>query len=263
MHIPGDKKFYNVAKELYSNKRIQEVKATKIGDLVFINASSHPDPISEQFDNDVINSLQLTEKKLSDTFLEASIELNFNWKLIFENLRDGLHPLYLHKSTLTKEVDFGFTKNYVHREKKKIERISEISSFSRDGKIKQTDAPHKRNFQLIDDKNMYLNWLLYPYTHISSPDGGALIGIENYVPISSSKTRLDLTFCITKSLGRSSPLPILYKWFEKAALVFKEDFDAVTSIQRRAKESEMQQNIGEYENRNLSIFEWMKDEIYE
>ena len=78
-----------------------------------------------------------------------------------------------------------------------------------------------------DDKNHYLNWLLFPYTHIASPDGGALIGIENYVPVAPTVTRFELKLHSTKTLGHASPIPILKRWLDKAQVVFKEDFDAV------------------------------------
>jgi phenylpropionate dioxygenase-like ring-hydroxylating dioxygenase large terminal subunit len=262
LNIPGDRKFYGVKKEAYKGKAIQTVHAIRVGDLVFINASENPWNINFQFDQNIIDGLELTREKLASTFLEVSLDLQFNWKLIFENLRDGLHPLYLHKETLNQEVDFSFTKNYKPSPKKKITNIKELSSFSRDGYIRETDALYKQKFEQIDDNNMYLNWLLFPYTHIASPDGGTLIGIENYVPISPTKTRLDLTLCTTKSLGQSSPIPILYQWLKKASIVFKEDFDALESIQINASQSNMLQHLGEYENQNLSIFEWMEREIY-
>ena len=261
-NIPGDQKFYGIGRHDYNGKSIQNLAAARVGDLVFINAGEKPSPIERQFKPHVIEALELSRDKLGDIFLEVSIELKFNWKLIFENLRDGLHPLYLHKETLNKEVDFSFIKSFRPSQRKTIENIDEISSFSRDGFVRNIDAPHTSNFEKLDDKNMYLNWLLFPYTHIASPDGCALLGIENYVPISVHKTRLDLTLCITRSHGRASPIPILHRWFQKSSMVFKEDFDAVESIQRNSQNSRMSQHLGMYENRNISIAEWMEKEIY-
>lgn len=260
-NIPGDKKFYEVERSLYQNLALEKVHALRIGDFVFLNASQSPLAIENQFDERVLASLERTRNKIGNTFLEFSLELEFNWKLIFENLRDGLHPLYLHRETLNKEVDFGFMKNY-QRKRHKINSLVDLSQFGRDGHVQEEANQHKKNFELIDDKDMYLNWLLFPYTHIASPDGGALVGVENYVPISPTKTRLDLNLFITKSLGRASPMPILHNWFEKALPVFKEDFDALLSVQRNVETGNAGQHLGAYENKNLAIHQWFEDQIY-
>ena len=99
---------------------------------------------------------------------------------------------------------------------------------------------------------------MFPYTHIASPDGGALIGIENYVPITPRLTRFELSLHITKSLGSASPIPILKRWLDKALVVFKEDFDAVISVQNNANVSQMTQNLGSYESMNVAVHNWFE-----
>lgn len=263
LKIPGGEKFYGSAISSFEKKEsIQPVSVKRVGDFIFVNAENEPIGIHEQFSQSVIDGIELTRDKIGNTFLHLAVELPFNWKLIFENLRDGLHPLFLHQNSLTKEVDFFFAADYVTTATRPITKIMQISSFSRDGKLRDANSDHKKHFQLIDSGEYYLNWLLFPYSHIASPDGGALIGIENYVPLSANKTRFELRLHITKRIGQASEIPILHRWLSKAKKVFEEDLDAVVSIQANANNSGMNQHIGEYELFNADIHKWFEDYIY-
>ena len=264
LQIPGEQKFYgSSAKNFTSTTGIQRIHSKRIGDLIFINFCSQPQPVEAQFNQVVIDGLELTRDKISTSGISLQVELPFNWKLIFENLRDGLHPLFLHKTSLTKEVHFSFTNDFKEPAEIQSLTLTDLSSFGRDGTTKSGNAPHKAEFELVDDGNNYLNWILFPYTHIASPDGGALIGIENYVPITPRLTRFELSLHITKSLGSASPIPILKRWLDKALVVFKEDFDAVISVQNNANVSQMTQNLGSYESMNVAVHNWFEANVYD
>ena len=262
-HIPGDERFYGVNKDEYTFEELQKVSLERIGDFIFINADSNPISISKQFDKSIIESLQKTKDKLNAINLSLSIPLNFNWKLIFENLRDPLHPLYLHPTSLTQEVDFYATEKDPLINEEPIKELIEISSYSRDGDLRNSNPPYKKEFMMCDNGENYLNWLLFPFTHIPSPDGGVLYAVENYVPISAEKTRFDLHLYITKSTGKTPPLAVLYDWLMKAKIVLKEDFDAVCLIQKNIKQSAQDQNLGNYELQNLRINQFLDRFVYE
>jgi len=252
-HIPGDEDLYLTDKDEYTFERLQMVSLKRIGDFIFINPDSNPIKIEEQFNSEIIENLEKTRDKINPISLSLSIELPFNWKLIFENLRDPLHPIYLHPTSLTQEVDFYATEMKPIVNATPIEKLIEISSFSRDGDLRNAKPPYKDEFEMCDNGENYLNWLLFPFTHIPCPDGGVLFGVENYVPISAEKTRFDLHLYITKSTGKTSPVAVLYDWLMKAKIVLKEDFEAVCALQSLAKQSDQEQNLGAYEHQNMRI----------
>lgn len=262
-HIPGDERFYGTIKDEYTFEELQRVSVKRLGDFIFINADLNPIDISAQFDTTIIESLEKTRDKLNTTNLFLSIPLDFNWKLIFENLRDPLHPLYLHPSSLTQEVDFYATEKNPEINDNPIKDLVEISSYSRDGDLRNSNPPYKKEFLMCDNGENYLNWLLFPFTHIPSPDGGVLYGVENYVPLSAEKTRFDLHLYITKSTGKVPPLAVLYDWLMKAKIVLKEDFDAICLLQKNIKQSEQEQNLGNYELQNLRINQFLDHFVYE
>jgi len=262
-HIPGDTDFYFADKDEYTFDRLQPVSIKRLGDFFFINAQENPLAIEEQFNSEIISNLEKTRNKIGAISLSLSLPLKFNWKLIFENLRDPLHPIYLHPTSLTQEVDFyaSQTKPVVNEDP--IISLKELSSFSRDGDLRNVHAPYKNDFMLCDNGENYLNWLLFPFTHIPCPDGGALYSVENYVPVSAGETRFDLHLYITKGTGKTSPIPILYDWLMKAKVVLGEDFDAVTALQKLIEQSDQQQNLGAYEHQNLRINQFLDSYLYE
>jgi len=257
-HIPGDETFYEVSRDDYVFERLQAVAICQLGDFLFINASTNPLPITEQFNPQIIATLEKTRGNIGPATLALSVELDFNWKLIFENLRDFLHPTYLHPRSLTQEVDFYPPSPSTTAQGMPLTDLCEISSFSRDGDLKDSETPYKKDFVLCDSGKQYLNWLLFPFTHIPSPDGGILYAVENYVPVSAQKTRMDLHLYMTKSIGKTAAIPILYDWLDRAKIVLQEDFEAVSAIQRVAMQSEQMQHVGAYEIQNARIHEFLE-----
>lgn len=256
-HIPGDKDFYFADRDEYIFERLQMVSIRRLGDFLFINTDDNPIKLEEQFNLEIIENLEKTRDKIGPVSLSLSIPLRFNWKLIFENLRDPLHPIYLHPTSLTQEVDFYASKNKSVVNESPIEGLRDISSFSRDGDLRNMHAPYKNDFVMCDNGENYLNWLLFPFTHIPCPDGGVLYAVENYVPVSAQETRFDLHLYITKSTGKTSPVPILYDWLMKAKVVLKEDFEAICALQSVIDYSKQNQNLGAYEHQNMRINQFL------
>ena len=261
-NIPFGEKMYGIKKEQFKKMSLKKIQIIRLGDFIFLNADKNPIKIEKQFNKKIIENLSKTKNMLNKTNCFMSIELDFNWKLIFENLRDSIHPLFLHKNSLNQEVDFYNTLKVKKINKKRIKNIIEISNFSRDGKNKNPPEEYKKKFHSCDDGSSYLNWLLFPYTHIPSPDGGTLFGVENFVPISANKTRLDLHFYITKSKGKTSSIAVFYEWFDKAKIVLKEDLETLISVQKRLKEGQELQNLGDYEIQNIRINDYLNKYVY-
>lgn len=262
-HIPGGEKFYGASKDEYSFEELQKVSLERLGDFLFLNASTNPLKITDQFDQSIIESLEKTRDKFSSVNLSLSLKSKFNWKLIFENLRDPLHPIYLHPKSLTQEVDFYSTDKDPTGDLSEIKDIKEISCYSRDGDLRSSTAEYKKWFEHCDNGENYLNWLLFPFTHIPSPDGGVLYAVENYVPISANETRFDLHLYITKSKGRVPELAVLYEWLMKAKIVLTEDFDAICRVQEVINQSDQNQYLGNYELQNLRINRFLDKVVYE
>lgn len=261
-NVPFAEKMYGLTDSKLKQMNLKKLAIQRLGDFLFINADDFPINIDEQFSPEVINSLEKTRNMLNKTYASLSVELNFNWKLIFENLRDCIHPLYLHPTSLTQEVDFFATFKEPVINNQPITELIELSKFSRDGENKLPPEKYKSEFMCCDDSKSYLNWLLFPYTHIPSPDGGTLFAVENFVPIAANKTRLDLSFYITKATGKTPSLVVFYEWFEKAKVVLKEDFVAVERLQERIESGQDMQNLGDYEHQNVRINEFLDREVY-
>lgn len=261
-NIPFAEKMYGLNQSEITQMSLKKLSIKQLGDFLFINADDFPIDIDEQFGEEVLSNLNKTKGMLNKTFTSLSIELNFNWKLIFENLRDCIHPLYLHPTSLTQEIDFFATFKEPDINNQLITKLTELSSFSRDGENKLPPEKYKSEFLCCDDGKSYLNWLLFPYTHIPSPDGGTLFSVENYVPIAPNKTRVDLRFFITHATGKTPSLAVFYEWFEKAKVVLKEDFVAVEGLQKQMESGQDMQNLGDYEQQNVRINEFLDREVY-
>jgi phenylpropionate dioxygenase-like ring-hydroxylating dioxygenase large terminal subunit len=259
--IPLNEQYYGVEEDTLKNMKLKPVNVEIIGDFIFVNVSERPLSINEQFNDNILESLAKTEGKLSPVFLKSRFRRKFNWKLIFENLRDPIHPRFLHTQSLALEVDFyGNKRTYEKSPKIKKFCPKDVSSFSMDANLEKKD--YQKNFLKTFDNSHYLNWLLLPSLHLVSPDGGTLFSSENYIPISADETLVELKFYTTKCTTNQSVYPILYEFYKKALIILFEDFHAVESVQSNIFNGNISQHLGNYEDLNININNWFDKEIY-
>ncbi|MEI9915790.1 MAG: Rieske (2Fe-2S) protein [Methylovirgula sp.] len=94
--VPLEDVYYSLdAKE--SCARLEGFHLRVIGQYVFINLDPNPLPIEKQFGPSLIADLESTSESFGREVLISKIVCNFNWKLIYETLRDSIHPA-LHPS---------------------------------------------------------------------------------------------------------------------------------------------------------------------
>lgn len=77
-----------------------------IGNLVFVNVGSKPVELHEQFSMEALASLRSASEHFDSEVLIATLPTKLNWKLAYENLRDSLHPRYLHQQSVYQQVKF-------------------------------------------------------------------------------------------------------------------------------------------------------------
>lgn len=175
--------------------------------------------------------LDLELSQFSDVYSTSvalvSIKKNFHWRLIFENLYDRVHPIFLHAESLNKVVDLTF------------------DAYPNDFELSDTESPYLANIwqsgqkkSLADPKinknnlpeGSYINGHIFPFLHFFTPDGGNVFCFESYLPISATETQVYIFWVASKNLQKSSRHPTLTRYIEGASVVLNEDYDAVESI---------------------------------
>ena len=204
----------------------------------------------------------------------TTFHLKCNWKLIYENLRDGNHVRFVHASTLNNALDFSPVLDTPSLEKfldfinlsrplslsreRALEIMRSFSWMSCDGKladVRQLDwYTQVERWNTLDE---YINWLAYPNLHIASGTGGHSFIIEHHIPIAADKTDMLVYFVTAKKRQKYSYSPaVLYAHMVGGEQVLYEDFTVMEKVQSALCESSPSSILGDYEILNHTIHQW-------
>jgi phenylpropionate dioxygenase-like ring-hydroxylating dioxygenase large terminal subunit len=267
--IPFEKEVYVFAEDAKQKMCLRRFGVERVGGLIFINLSDNPLPIEKQFSREFLDSLAGVSNHFDAIMETKTFHRRFNWKMIFENLRDGLHPSFLHRDTLYKNVKFdakpppvGGVEAYL-AEPDAVDPYQEMQDyFSKGGpdtKLeKNNPAEWKTKVERYGSEDVYYNWLAFPNLHIASGDGGHAFIIEHYIPRGPGLTDVEVCYLTAK---RKELIPeaegLLQHRMRGAEDIFEEDFTILEQTQAGLHKDAPLPNWGAFEIRSHRISKWI------
>lgn len=272
--IPFEGECYRFSSDERSSLKLKTFHLYRFGSLIFINLSNDPIAFNEQFDSEATNDLMRASEHFDSEILVTKFELKCNWKLVYENLRDALHPRFVHSSTIYRHVKFKAeideeaafeAKQYASQEKvSHRDFLARLRTFSGGGKNEpMPHLPHYQWHQYVErygKDDWYLNWLMFPNLHIASGSAGYSFIIEHHIPISASKTDL-WVYYVTAKKRRKYPTSaaVLLAHIKGAEVVLKEDIEIMEKVQLAIVPLSSKAIVGDFEHQNLAIEKWYLD----
>lgn len=257
-HIPFEEKFFKFDRDQRQNLKLNRVHVAEIGSFVFVNLSENPLPIEKQFSGKVRADLESISSSLDTEISVSKVESLYNWKLPFENLRDSLHPLFVHPKSLSLDVNFEPNMEVMNYESKRSEcELIDLSYGGAEGKFKKKfHQPFHDFVERWGSEDAYFNWLLYPNTHIASPDGGHIFTIEHYHPVAPGKTVLINYWVATKKKKSYATARVLWEHTLKARDILDEDASIMEATQAGLNSQSPNLQLGIYEADNKRNESW-------
>ncbi|WP_180738091.1 aromatic ring-hydroxylating oxygenase subunit alpha [Polynucleobacter cosmopolitanus] len=224
-NIPWNDKCYHLNKDEVSLEKFCEIRVQDgcvwgyFGKNDSQNALYPASEVSEQ--------LKLFNQYSSPPFSLTVNKKKFNWKLIFENLYDRVHPTFLHKNSLNKNFDINF-KDYP-----KDFSVDGVEDFVK-ANIEQIGSQKNQDMNNAEGGNFplsgYVNGHIFPFLHFLTPNSGNTFSYESYIPVSKTEVII-YTFWVSSSLlPASNRISFLTETLKGASKVLNEDWDAVESI---------------------------------
>lgn len=214
-----------------NNIGLHSIALIIVGKFLFINFAKRPMAITKQFSKKIIADLESISNYIFESCTENQLR-HFNWKLIMDNLRDPLHPLFVHKKTLMQSVKSGLP----GIPKWIPSFLLNIKSLSFGGLDVEIRKPGYTKF-FKDPWNChdrYYNLHLFPNTHIACADSGSTFVVEFFEPISAHQTKIHISYALTKHNLSNQRLIQLLKDLKKSSnLVYEEDFSLLEKIQNK------------------------------
>lgn len=241
--------------------RVRRLPMRIVGELVFTSLGSSPIAFEEQFDAALIDTLAELTSYFDTDVVHYTVTNAYDWKLAGENLRDLLHPRFVHPRSLAPIFDFeqrGRTEPTADGDRVSLR---ELSFGGPEGVWKsRIDWPYWEDLDRWPGAtDHYFNWLVYPNLHIASPDGCRTFGIEHYDPITTGRTRLHHMMLTSR---RVRPIEhgdaILRGLVRGARTVLDEDAHIMQLTQRGLSTPGARVHHGQYEARI-----WQMNAVYE
>lgn len=229
--IPYEAQCYQFTEQEKARIHLTAIAVEQVGSLLFVNFSKHPKPIKDQFPHQLLFDITSLSNHFTD-FKKIIFRKKFNWKLIQENLRDGLHPAFLHQKTLLNAIEFALPA---------IPKDVPIQLLrTKDLSYGGPDVRLTYDFELKDVfkdpwpcEHRYYNYHLFPGMHIAAPDGGYTFVLENFIPLGSGETEIEVFFALTKNELAVEQVQMLFdRLIVNATGVYEEDFQALENIQK-------------------------------
>ncbi|MDQ1094145.1 phenylpropionate dioxygenase-like ring-hydroxylating dioxygenase large terminal subunit [Xanthomonas sacchari] len=273
-NIPFHDDAYRLAPEARACLRLRRFAVACIGKLVFVNLSDAPMPLEAQFSLEALEMLRAASEQFDDEVLVATFEADFNWKLAYENLRDALHPRFVHPRTLAQQVKFqvqmddaGIAEARRYHAEGSASReahLARLRDFSSGGLneplLAMAHYPWHAHVERFGNDDWYLNWLLYPNLHIASGSGGYSFIIEHHQPVSAQRTDL-LVYYVTARKKHRYPGSdaVLLGHLHGAEKVLREDIEIMEQVQSGLRAGAPRAVLGDYEHANMQIERWYMD----
>jgi phenylpropionate dioxygenase-like ring-hydroxylating dioxygenase large terminal subunit len=273
-NIPFHDACYRLSEAEQKSLKLRTFKVYCLGNLVFINLNPKPIAFEQQFSLPALDSLKQASELFDSELLVTTFHAKMNWKLAYENLRDGLHPRFLHSNSVYQQVKFearidpeifNATQTYINAEFVSLaQHFDVLKSFSSGGLSEpMPNMPSYAWHQFVErygQDDWYLNWLVYPNLHIASGSGGYSFIIEHHQPISAARTDL-MVYYVTGKKKRHYPtsVAVLLAHIEGAEKVLREDIDIMEQVQQTLNSESPSACLGDYEYANRKVERWYLD----
>lgn len=195
--------------QAHHGKAPQTIQA--VGQLLFVNLASDPMPIHDQFSPSFFSSLESCSTAWGPEVLHTVWHAKFNWKLIFENLRDMNHVRFLHGGHFANYLEMTIPVPEQLAEEA-TQPLADTSAPSLRAELRRFNwggatpalIPHRRKVpwhamvQPWGGEDRYYDWQAYPNLHIASGNAGHSFTLECYTPVAPGRTDVELFWVMAR-----------------------------------------------------------------
>lgn len=248
-------------------RQLKSVHVEKIGPVIFINLDKEPIPIESQFNSEILDTLS-KYGEISDS-LVCDFSSPINWKLNIENVKDFLHPFYVHPETfkpLLGYQELAATRITSHMgELNAHEEVATLSdlSFVQRTTLKNATPWWREFIKITQPENTYQNIFLFPNTNFCSVSGAHYV-IQQYLPSSPESFEYRLLTAIPEKIKKFDSQALMTSIIYQERYVIKEDDALLGKVQKNMK-TKMGQSFfthGDYERPIMNQMQYLKNKVY-
>ncbi len=266
--IPFEAEAYRLPSEERHCLKLREFAVRVVGSLVFVNVADAPLPIESQFRPALLDAVASATDAFDHEILVARWRRPFDWKLAYENLRDAVHPRFVHTQTLARYASFPLVSEPADTSDSGSPAgitpdLVDLSFGGAEGEIRRDRPPAFAEW--VDrwgTTDAYFNWLLFPNLHVLTPDGGYSFSVEHHRPVAPGTTEITAFFMTARKRRASAWLaPTLWEMAKAAKRILDEDTAVMEDVQRAIRPDSRAVTQGFYEIQNRRTDRWYVDNV--
>jgi len=162
-----------------------------IGPLIFINLDADPAPLTEQFSSSFLEELNEAAAYLDDEIIYSCHQVDYNWKLAMENVKDHNHVTFVHPKSFSPAVaalDHYCTAGaQPHIDELGCPPLQELSYGASHPMVPRRPW-FARHCETYPDDKHYRNWFIYPNVNFCCVTGAHFL-LQQYEPLSATQTK--------------------------------------------------------------------------
>ncbi|MBV8061227.1 MAG: aromatic ring-hydroxylating dioxygenase subunit alpha [Alphaproteobacteria bacterium] len=250
---------------------LREFAVRVIGNLIFVNLSENPLPIEEQFDPKMLAEVAECSSFMDARYAYTSFEVNYNWKLGYENAVDYNHVPFVHPSSVYKlwkkegpdHQQNAFSEDMTWDLEETAHATAALPdlSCSRMVGFVLEPRPYTPLMRRYGDKDIHHTWFMYPNMGFGTIVGEWFV-IQQYEPIAPDRTRFHLWTTTAQSVDhRKDFIALKRSVMEAEKRVVDEDVPLLEGLQRSLYRGCSPALLGAYERPIARIGKWYRDNV--
>ena len=263
--IPTEKHLYNFDVETRQSMCMKQFAVHELGNMIFVCLDDNPLSFDDQFSAEFQEKVYEASMFFGPMAIHGNRDVNYNWKLMYENVVDYNHVPFIHAKSLLSAVPTY--RNMFAQEKKENPELARISygpepaelrklSIARDCYI-DLSIPWVRHAvkRYGGNKNHYYNFFIYPNVNFTSILG-LTFPIHQFHPVSAQKTQIRITtpsVAVDDEYAKKHAGNLRYAIIGEYYPVMEEDFVALEALQKSLHPDAPRMEQGHYESALISM----------
>lgn len=251
------------------SKSLKRFELTTIGPFIFVFIGTNPIDIKSQFSDEVIDTLS-SFGNLSAS-VSSDFKVDFNWKLNMENVKDFLHPYYVHETTFKPLLGFEQAPislvNKLGRLPDELNSKVELKKLSfvqkGDFSISAKQRWWSKYIKITQPDFCFENIFLFPNINMFSVSGSHYV-VQQYLPDTSRTFNYRLTVSFPEMLEKFETKYLLYNLLQIERNVIREDEVILDKVQKSMESGLPKEYFthGDYENFIIEQQIFLRDKVY-
>jgi phenylpropionate dioxygenase-like ring-hydroxylating dioxygenase large terminal subunit len=266
LKIIPNSELYNFEPVQLESVKLVELNVKTIGQFIFINFSSNPVDINEQFTNDLLADIETVSHRFDSKIIYGNFPANYNWKLNVEVIKDPNHIPFVHPRTFMPWLKKVPRDEVVKKHKVPWQDVSNTKltdlSFRTEGSVVDSNPWYRSLIDRLGSESKHISWYLYPNTTFSSVRGDYFF-IQHYDPTSAADFDFHLWLTTARRIDSKSDFtPLLKALMIAEREVIEEDVQILSQIQRNFNAFTCKPFHGAYEADILRQNSWYANTIF-